>query len=272
MTTCPLLISTGSEICSCVINHLRGLTAGSKRSRGPHIHLPLLQIPWISGGYRDKDVLQAEFTTALFEETMSRFQAGLRGVSFTSQGCRLLGGFYMAAGDTLRPTAILLHGLPGIEKHFDIAYALRDLGWNCLYFHFRGCWGSHGAYDLASLADDTRAATDWVSQQPEVDLERIVLIGASTGSHPAFVCGAADPRIRAIVGISPVVEPCAFQFPPEMADEFAAMVHGVTGPDLVTQWNALPSLTPALSAFSPRPVLLVASEQDDIFPPSGTPP
>jgi hypothetical protein len=25
---------------------------------------------------------------------------------------------------------------PGIEKHLDIAYALRDSGWNCLYFHF----------------------------------------------------------------------------------------------------------------------------------------
>jgi alpha/beta superfamily hydrolase len=204
----------------------------------------------------------------LFDETMSRFQAGLSGVSFTSEGCRLLGGFYKAAGDTLRPTAMLLHGLPGIEKHLDIAYALRDLGWNCLYFHFRGCWGSHGAYDLAGLANDMRAATDWVAQQPEVDPERIVVIGASTGSHPALVCGAADPRIRAIVGISPVIEPGAFQFPPEMAAEFAAMLHGVTGPDLVDQWNALPSLTPALSAFSPRPVLLVASEQDDIFPPS----
>ena len=70
---------------------------------------------------------------------MNEFEAGLDGVTFTSKGYRLLGGFYKAAGATPRPTAVLLHGLPGIEKHLDIAYRLRDLGWNCLYFHFRGC-------------------------------------------------------------------------------------------------------------------------------------
>jgi uncharacterized protein len=199
---------------------------------------------------------------------MSTFTAALGGVSFMSGACRLLGGFYKAAGDTPRPTAILLHGLPGIEQHLDVAYELRDRGWNCLYFHFRGCWGSHGAYDLAGLVDDTRAATDWVAQQPEVDSERIVLIGASTGSHPALVLGASDRRIRAIVGISPVIVPQAFEFPVDMANEFAGMLNAVTGRELVDQWNALSPLSAALSAFAPRPMLLVATESDDIFPPS----
>lgn len=199
---------------------------------------------------------------------MSEFTAGLDGVALLSNGRRILGGFYKAAGETPRPTAILLHGLPGIEKHLDIAYALRDLGWNCLYFHFRGCWGSDGAYDLAGLADDTGAAVDWVAQQPRVDTERIALIGASTGSYPAFAHGAADPRVRAIVGISPVIDPGAFQFPIGMASEFAGMLSGVSGQDLVNQWNALSPLMPAVSGFAPRPVLLVAAEHDDIFPPS----
>jgi uncharacterized protein len=199
---------------------------------------------------------------------LAGIQAGLAGVTFESNGCRLLGGLYTGAGETPRPTAILLHGLPGIEKHLDIAYALRDLGWNCLYFHFRGCWGSHGAFDLAGLADDTRAAVDWVVQQPQADPARIVLIGASTGSHPAIVHAAADTRVRAIVGISPVIVPDAFEFPSGMATQFADMLSGVSGQELVDQWNALPSLEPALSAFAPRPVLLVSAEHDDIFPPS----
>jgi uncharacterized protein len=75
---------------------------------------------------------------------MAQFEAGLDGITFTSNSSRLLGGLCRAAGTTHRPTAVLLHGLPGIEKHLDIAYTLRDLGWNCLYFHFRGCWGSQG--------------------------------------------------------------------------------------------------------------------------------
>jgi len=34
------------------------------------------------------------------------------------------------------------------------------------------------------------------------------------------------------------------------------------------QWNALPSFSDSLSAFAPRPRLLVAAEADNIFPPS----
>src|SRR5262245_33485602 len=188
---------------------------------------------------------------------MRRFEAGLDGVIFTSKGCRILGGFYKAAGETPRPTAVLLHGLPGIEKHLDIAYALRGLGWNCLYFHFRGCWGSQGAYSLTGLADDTAAAVEWILSQPSVDKDRIALIGGSTGSYPAFFCGAADSRIGAIVGISPLIVPEAFEFPQDMADHFAAMLNGVTGQGLLEQWNALLPLSDPIRAFAPRPTLLV---------------
>jgi pimeloyl-ACP methyl ester carboxylesterase len=196
------------------------------------------------------------------------FESGLDGVTFTSGGSRLLGGFYKSAGKSPRPTAVLLHGLPGIEKNLDIAYRLRDLGWNCLYFHFRGSWGSEGTFSLANLADDTRAAVEWVLKQPSVDRGRVVLVGGSTGSYPALVCGAADPRIRAIVGVSPLIEPRAFEFPAKMAEEFAGMLHGVTGQNLRDQWRDLPPLENSLRAFAPRPLLLVTAGRDRIFPPS----
>jgi cephalosporin-C deacetylase-like acetyl esterase len=54
--------------------------------------------------------------------------------------------------------------------------------------------------------------------EPAVDEDRIVLVGASTGSHPALLHAAADPRIRAVVGIAPVIDPRAFRFPAEMAE------------------------------------------------------
>jgi pimeloyl-ACP methyl ester carboxylesterase len=199
---------------------------------------------------------------------MSRFEAGLDGVTFTSKGCRLLGGFYKAAGRTPRPTAILLHGLPGIEKHLDIAYRLRDLGWNCLYFHFRGCWGAEGAYSLAGLTDDTQAAVEWILKQPSVDKDRLALIGTSTGSYPAFLYAAANASIRVIVGISPLIEPQAFQFPKTMADEFAGMLNGVSGQELLQQWEELKPLTDSISGFAPRAILLVAAGKDNIFPSS----
>jgi uncharacterized protein len=198
---------------------------------------------------------------------MAQFEAGLDGVTFSSNGSRLLGGLYRAAGVGPRPTAVLLHGMPGIEKHLDIVYGLRDRGWNCLYSHFRGCWGSHGNYSLAGLTDDTCAAVEWVRKHPAVDPGRLVLIGTSTGSHPALLHAATDLGVRAMLGVSPVIEPQAFRFPPAMADAFAEMLSGVDGPELIEQWNALPSLLDAVRAFGPRPFLVVAAEKDDIFPP-----
>src|SRR5262249_19139516 len=123
-------------------------------------------------------------------------------------------------------------------------------------------------FALAGLAEDRRAAVEWVLKQQSVDKDRLALIGCSTGSHPALICGAADPRIRAIVGVSPLIEPRAFQFPEEMADEFAGMLNGITGQDLRGQWQALPPLVDSLRAVAPRPIPLIAADKDAIFPPS----
>ncbi len=194
------------------------------------------------------------------------FKSGLDGVTFTSMGSKLIGGFYKASGQTSRPTAITLHGLPGIEKHLDIAYRLRDMGWNCLYFHFRGSWGSGGNYSLLGLHQDTHAAVEWVKQQSCVDKNKIVLIGASTGSHPAFVCGADNLGVRAIVGISPVVKPGAFSFSDDMAESFSNMLTETTAKELVAEWNKLIDLKDAISRFVPRRACMIAAGKDDIFP------
>ena len=55
------------------------------------------------------------------------FNARIDGVLFSSKGYKLVGGFYGAAGETPRPTVILLHGVPGVEMNLDLAYALRDI-------------------------------------------------------------------------------------------------------------------------------------------------
>jgi uncharacterized protein len=199
---------------------------------------------------------------------VGRFEAGLDGVTFESKGCKLLGGLYKAAGEGPRPTAVLLHGVPGIEKHLDIAYALRDLGWNCLYFHFRGCWGSQGAYSFASLAEDTGAAVEWALQQPSVDKDRVALIGGSMGGYTSFLYGASDPRIRAIVGLCPLVEPRTFELSAAVASEFTSMLNGVTGQDLREQWVGLPSLAGCVPSLASRSILVVTGDKDELFPPS----
>jgi predicted alpha/beta-fold hydrolase len=68
-------------------------------------------------------------------EELSDTHEGLIGLIFYSGGTRLLGTLFLARGDAPKPTAVLFHGLPGIEKNYDLAHALRDNGWNSLIFH-----------------------------------------------------------------------------------------------------------------------------------------
>ncbi len=195
------------------------------------------------------------------------FDAGLDGFTVRSRGCKLLGGLYRAAGSGARPTAVLLHGLPGVEKNLDIAYALRDAGWNCAYFHYRGSWGSEGEFTLAGRDDDLQAVVQWLLDQPCVDANRLVLIGQSAGGYLALRAGAADPRIKAIVALCPLVDPREAPLSPPIFDEWASMLNAVSGPQLQAQWAALTPVPTVADRLRDRPLLLLTGAEDSIFPP-----
>lgn len=195
------------------------------------------------------------------------FPPGLDGITFTSHSHKLLGGFYRAAGDTPCPTAILLHGVPGVEKNLDIAYALRDAGWNCLYFHYRGCWGSGGNYSLHRLVDDVRAATDWITNQPCVDGDRLALVGSSIGGYTTLAAGAGDSRFAALVSLCPLIDPAAAPLLSKDAEDFASMLNGVTAEELQKQWAALPPITGMAAQLAGKRIFLVTGDQDELFSP-----
>jgi pimeloyl-ACP methyl ester carboxylesterase len=178
-----------------------------------------------------------------------------------------LGGLYRAAGQGPRPTALLLHGLPGVEKNLDIAYALRDAGWNCLYFHYRGSWGSGGAFSLAGWHDDLLAATAWLRKQPSVDANRLALIGHSAGGYLALMTGAMDMGFQAIAALCPMLSPARAPLSLELFNEFALMLHGITGEELRSQWEALPPVESKADQLRNRSILMLTGRQDDIFPP-----
>jgi len=197
-----------------------------------------------------------------------RFKARIDGVHFSSKGCKLLGGFYGAAGETPRPTVILLHGVPGVEKNLDLAYALRDAGWNVLYFHYRGSWGSEGNYSLNGILDDVEAAMDWVLGQTSVDKERIALAGNSIGGYATLAAGAADLRFEALASLCPLIDPVDAPLREETANEFVSILHAVTARQLQEQWARLPSVLTMVEQLRNRKILMVTADQDEFFPPS----
>ena len=121
-----------------------------------------------------------------------------------SHGSRLNAVFYLAAGGAPHPTVLLLHGFPGNEKNLDLAYVLQRAGWNVLFFHYRGAWGSSGNFTFSNALEDTQAAVDFLRDPKSVakyriDPKRIVLIGHSMGGFIAAHTAAHDPRVSALV-------------------------------------------------------------------------
>jgi uncharacterized protein len=195
-----------------------------------------------------------------------KFTADVNGVTFHSHGSQLLGGFYRAAGDSPRPTALLCHGVPGVEKNLDIAYALRDAGWNCLYFHYRGCWGSEGTYSLNGLIDDARAATDWLVQQPSVNVNQLAIVGSSIGGYVTLAAGAHDRRFKFIAAICPFVDGSDVPLSPEYSIEWANMLNGISAKQLKFEWDHINLLDIIKDQLIDRNILLISGGQDTLFP------
>ena len=197
---------------------------------------------------------------------------GQTGVYFSSDGCRLLGTLFLARGDAPKPTAVILHGIPGIEKNYDLALALRDGGWNSLIFHYRGSWGSEGRYFLRTIPDDVRAALDDLStgRYPQVDPHRLVLVGHSLGGWAAVLAAAGDPRVRAVAVCGAVTDPRTLPFTAaDAAAEFTPWLHGLTPDGFQAQWEALDvACIPVeqVGRLAPRPLLVVHGRADEVVP------
>jgi pimeloyl-ACP methyl ester carboxylesterase len=71
------------------------------------------------------------------------------------------------------------------DKKLPDKYAQRDTA------HFNGAW------------QDTAAAKAWLSKQPECDVERIALIGASIGCSISLDYGGRDTAVKSIICLSP---------------------------------------------------------------------
>ncbi len=187
------------------------------------------------------------------------------GIIFHSHGCKLLGTLYRPHGEGKKPTALLLHGIPGNEKNVDLAYALRDAGWNAVTFHYRGCWGSEGNYSLTGIIDDTIAAIDYLSGRDDVDMTRFAVVGMSLGGWGVVAAAARDDRIRAVISINPLVDPNDYVIGDDYAESFAAMLNGITPRDLRSQWMGLTPLQDIASKLADRPTMLITGEADELF-------
>ena len=195
---------------------------------------------------------------------------GPEGIIIQSAGKNLLGALYTGSGDGPRPTAIVLHGIPGIEKNTDIAYALRDAGWNALIFHYRGSWGSEGEYTLAGILDDIHSAIEELAAgRYPVDVSRLALVGHSLGGWAAVIMASRDSRVKAAVTIGGISNMRAWHLSEEDAVDYARFLNGTSGTEILSQVRALGKTrnpVDVIGDLGSSPVLIVHGDADEVVP------
>jgi dienelactone hydrolase len=136
-------------------------------------------------------------------------------VSFRSaDGVEIVGSFYPSPQP--RSAAVLMmHQWQGDRGDYArLAASFQNAGFNVLAIDGRGFGEStrRGAdtvsagrtpEDVAGMKDDVNAAVEFLAHQPNVDPNRLGVIGASYGSSLAIIHAARDPRIKAVALLSP---------------------------------------------------------------------
>jgi uncharacterized protein len=133
--------------------------------------------------------------------------ATMQVAAIMSHGSKMNGVLYIAAGKGPHPTLLFVHGFPGNEQNLDLAQAARRAGWNVLTMHYRGSWGSGGAFSFSNAIEDVGAALTWLrdpaNDEPcRIDPVRIAVAGHSMGGFLAAHAGAHDPEIIGVALIS----------------------------------------------------------------------
>jgi pimeloyl-ACP methyl ester carboxylesterase len=135
------------------------------------------------------------------------FPADMEVAAIPSHGSTMHGVIYIAAGAGPHPTLLLMHGFPGNEQNLDLAQSVRRAGWNVLTFHYRGSWGSAGAFSFVHALEDADAALAFLrdpatAKSFRIDRTRLAVAGHSMGGLMAAHAAAYDPSIVAVALIS----------------------------------------------------------------------
>lgn len=160
-------------------------------------------------------------------------------------GAQIVGTFYAAAKEN-SPAVLMLHQYGSSrESYKDLAREFRASGFAVLAIDGRGFGDSTKKADGSRIApsqsneavigmkSDVAAAVKFLSEQKNVDKNRIGIIGASYGSSLAIIHAAENPDIKAVALLSPGTN----------------------------YFGNLPT-EPAVEKYAPRPVLIVAAEDD----------
>ncbi|MEQ1812151.1 MAG: acyl-CoA thioester hydrolase/BAAT C-terminal domain-containing protein [Terricaulis sp.] len=120
------------------------------------------------------------------------------------QEAGLFGNYYPAPGDGPHPGILLLGGseggLSGGVKH--MALALQREGFSVFQMAYFGAPETPDSLERIPLELFDRGL-DWLSDQPNIDAQRLALVGGSKGAEAVLLIATRHPELRAVVAGMP---------------------------------------------------------------------
>ncbi len=129
-------------------------------------------------------------------------------VTFESDGLKLAGVVHTPADlrpGERRPAFLVLHGFGGNKDGDGSVWPAKQLaawGYVAMRFDYRGCGESEGRRGwiiCLEQVEDTKNAVTYMQSRPDVDPDRVALIGSSFGAAVAVYTGGVDPRVAAVI-------------------------------------------------------------------------
>jgi len=136
---------------------------------------------------------------------VGRMYDGLEVSRFSQDDVPLL--FMAPEGASDVPGVIIAHGFGGSQQlMLGYGLSLARAGYGVLLLNFSGHASNPASLSTSrsTLQDDMDSAFEAITAQPEIDPDRIALLGHSMGSGAVMNAGIADPeRYAAVIAVSP---------------------------------------------------------------------
>lgn len=200
-------------------------------------------------------------------------------IYFDNECQRLYGMIHIPEGKGPWPAVALCHGFTGHrnESHSVFVKLGREMakhGIAVLRFDFRGSGESEGLFEdmtVQSEISDAKVALDFLANYPDIDTNRIGLLGYSMGGLVAVYVGPADPRIKAMAlwapaaGMADIVKVSCENASCDLRGRYD--LHGyVVGPEFCRRIHELEPLK-TIKSYKGR-LLIVHGTQDKTVPPA----
>lgn len=130
-------------------------------------------------------------------------------INLNSNKIKLNAYFYHGAGKGIKPTIVMLQGIPGGREdgNPEMSVKLRKAGANVLRFNYQGAWGFKGEFILGNALKDLSAVIDFLTKKEntakfQIDSKKIIFVGYSYGTAIALIGALNDERIKNIVCVA----------------------------------------------------------------------